>query len=136
MILFAIMLLMAAGYFNGCMDYLMFHSSEYNPSNTWKAKYKKDAEDNLIRSEKSPWYYLGIYTPKYVEAFPFSSTILVGITDPWHRYKLLCFASFRTSLILVFATYANYSTITYIGVWIGLWAVQALGFHIKYTWSR
>ena len=133
MIYLTAILLTVSGYLNGSMDHLMFHDSEYNPENTWKAKYKKDEEGNLIRSEKGPWYYMGLYSPKYVEAFPFSSTILVGITDPWHRYKLLCFASFRTALILVFATYTNYGIITYIGVWVGLWVIQALGFHLKYT---
>ena len=136
MIYIAAILLAIAGYFNGLMDHLMFRDSEYNPSNTWKAKYKKDAEGNLIRSKKSPWYYLGLYSPKYVEAFPFSSTILVSITDPWHKYKMLCFASLRTALILVFATYTSYNTITYISTWVGLWVIEALGFHIRYTWIK
>ena len=128
--------MIVARYFNGLMDHLMFHDSEYNPSNTWKAKYKKDAEGNLIRSKKSPWYYLGLYSPKYVEAFPFSSTALIALTDPWHKYKMLCFASLRTALILVFATYTSYNIITYIGTWVGLWAIEALGFHIRYTWIK
>lgn len=136
MIAGAVILLAIAGYFNGVMDHLQFHYSEYNPANTWKNKYKKDAEGNIIPNTKKPWYYLGLYKPQYVESFPFSSTALVSFTDPWHRYKLLCFASLRTALILVLATGTSYNTITYIGTWVGLWAIQALGFHIKYTWSR
>ena len=136
MVYLSILLVLAAGFFNGLMDHLQFHDSEYNPANTWKAKYKNDAEGNLIKSEKSPWYYLGLYSPKYVEAFPFSSTALVALTDPWHKYKMLCFASLRTALILVFATYTSYNTTTYIGTWVGLWAIQSLGFHIRYTWIK
>lgn len=132
-IILSALLVLIAGYFNGTMDHLMFHDSEYSPANTWKAKYKKDSEGNLIPANKSPWYYLGLYTPKYVEAFPFSTTMLVAFTDQWHRNKLLCFASLRTALVLVFATYTDYGTITYIGVWVGLWVIQALGFHLKYT---
>lgn len=136
MIYVSAILLAMAGYFNGLMDYLQFHDSEYNPANTWKNKYKRDAEGNLINPTKAPWYYLGLYTPAYLEAFPFSSTALVALTDPWHRYKMLCFASFRTALILVFSMGTSYNTIIYIGTWVVLWAIQALGFHIKYTWSR
>ncbi len=133
MIYLSTILLIVAGYFNGLMDRLMFHVSDYSPSNTWKAKYKKDSEGNLIPTTKRPWYYLGLYKPQYIEAFPFSTTILVGFTDPWHRYKLLCFASLRTALVLIFSMATSYGLIIYIGVWIGLWAIQALGFHLKYT---
>ena len=129
-------LVILTGYFNGIMDHLQFHDSNYSPANTWKNKYKKDSEGRLVKSLKAPWYYFRLYAPAYVEAFPFSSTLLVGFTDPWHRYKMLCFASLRTALILVFATYTSYNTITCIGVWIGLWAIEALGFHIRYTWIK
>lgn len=136
MIAATVILFLITGFFNGVMDHLQFHDSGDNPVNTWKNKYKKDSEGNPIKPTKAPWYYFGFYAPVYVEAFPFSSTLLVSITDPWHRYKMLCFTSVRTALILVFATYTNYNTITYIGTWIGLWAVQALGFHIRYTWIK
>lgn len=136
MLILVSMLLMLAGYFNGVMDHLQFHDSEYDPANTWKNKYRLDSESNPIPSKNKPWYYFWLYRPAYIEAFAYSSTFLVGFTDPWHRNKLLCFASLRTALILVFAIHTNYNLIIYIGVWVGLWAIQALGFHLKYTWIK
>ena len=70
MIHLAAILLAIAGYFNGLMDHLMFHMSEYNPSNTWKAKYKKDAEGNLIPSKKKPLVLLGFVFPEIRRGFP------------------------------------------------------------------
>lgn len=142
MIYLCVGFIICSGYANGYMDHLMFHDSEYDPKKTWRNKYKKDSEGNLFLESKSPWYYLGLYRPKYVEKFPFSTTLLVWLTDPWHKYKMICFASLRTALVLSIAINltifenALYNILTYIGVWIGLWAFQALGFHIKYTWIK
>ena len=59
--------------------------------NTWEKarsannKWKTPLE--LSKSDK--WYYLWIYTPKYTEAFPYSSTILVMLTDRWHFWNAI-----------------------------------------------
>jgi hypothetical protein len=94
------------GILNGIMDAEDFHLKD-----TWLGKYKWFRSDSynlkwkmqwyekpgmipylaLIGSIKSPWYYFGLYTPKYVERFPFSSTVMVFTTDGWHFIKWLMF---------------------------------------------
>lgn len=48
-------------------------------------KWAHDANGNLIPYTKR-WYHFGV-KPKYKEAFPFSSTILVGFTDGEHTFQ-------------------------------------------------
>lgn len=50
-------------------------------------KWKQDKNGNLIPYKKK-WYHFGI-APKYEEAFPFSSTILVPFTDGEHYFQFL-----------------------------------------------
>jgi len=82
------------GYLEGKADKIAF-SYQYLQHH-WKNKYKKNPENgNLYKTipENIPWYYFKLYTPSYVEKFPFSTTILVFLTDDWHllnwvRYRL------------------------------------------------
>lgn len=133
----AIILLAAA--FNGHMDHLMFHDSQYNPAETWKNKYAKDAEGALIPLTKSPWYYLGLYKPAYKEAFPLSTTALVSLTDPWHRSKAISFALWRLAVVLSVAYTWRIAVVrwrniaVYAVIYVGLWVVQAIGFHLTYS---
>lgn len=135
-ILSIILLAMA---FNGQMDHLQFHDSQYNPAETWKNKYAKDQEGALIPISKSPGYYLGLYTPAYKEAFPYSSTALVSFTDPWHRAKAICFALWRLALVLSVAFLWRIHAVRwknvaiYTAVYIAIWIIQAAGFHLVYT---
>lgn len=125
--------------FNGQMDHLMFHDSQYGPAKTWENKYAKDSEGALLPLSKSPWYYLGLYKPAYKEAFPFSSTALVSFTDPWHRSKAICFGLWRLALVLSIAFLWRLSvvgwknTLMYAGVYMAIWIVQSAGFHLVYT---
>jgi hypothetical protein len=57
----------------------------FNSKNTWKNKWKLDLFGNLI-PYKFKWYHFGVH-PKYEEKFPYSSTILVGLTDPEHLFQ-------------------------------------------------
>lgn len=54
--------------------------------NHWERKYKRINGIFVPYSKK--WYHLG-YEPKYEEAFPFSTTILVFLTDRWHLYQFV-----------------------------------------------
>lgn len=125
--------------FNGQMDHLQFHDSQYNPAKTWRNKYAKDQEGALIPISKSPGYYLGLYTPAYKEAFPFSSTALVAFTDPWHRSKAICFGLWRSALVLTAAFLWQLSvvgwknTLMYAGVYVAIWIIQSAGFHLAYS---
>lgn len=75
-------------------------SNFLNTGKSWRNKYKKDGDGNLILIKKSPWYYFGLVTPEYKERFPFSSTMLVFLTDAEHLFQFLatCSACFAIGL--------------------------------------
>lgn len=66
---------------------------KYDEINLW-------AEEPLLcKQNKRLWYYLWIFTPPYIESFPYSSTALVMFTDFWHCRKffrniwmIICFS--------------------------------------------
>ena len=108
-----------SGLFNGVMDGIQFlnywlnkyawFEPELSSINKWE--YTKEfievktsdpgtiADSRVINNvryylyieQKRRWYYLWIYKPKYVEAFPYSSTFLVFLTQGWHLAKLFTF---------------------------------------------
>jgi hypothetical protein len=80
----------------------------WHPQFSWINKYK----ESKLACNKSPWYYFGLYTPRYTEKFPFSTTFLVFITDGWHLIKAL-------SLIFLFGSIVFYSPI--INIWGDIW---------------
>lgn len=128
-----ILLVVAAGLANGLMDHLAFHyagrpapSSYWNPKESWQNKYRHDDEGNLVRPLQP--------------AFTGSTTVLAWTTDGWHLMKTLMMAAFRTALVLLAAQVWTWSRrrwmnrVAWAGAWIGLAAVQAIGFHITYSW--
>lgn len=101
------LLCLSAGIFNGGMDEIQFRDSwlkEYawfNPNKSWMYKWKTSADVRIVCT-KSPWYYLGLYKPDYVEKFPYSSTVLVFTTDGWHGLKWLTFTCYEVLIVLLF----------------------------------
>ena len=61
------------------------HPQFFNSKYTWKNKWKLDSNGDLIPYGLK-WWHFGIY-PKYEERFPYSSTILVWLTDPEHFFQ-------------------------------------------------
>jgi len=59
-----------------------FLNSEYSWINKWKWRYGE-----RIPIEGKKWYYLWVFTPKYVERFYLSSTMLVFLTDGEHLFQ-------------------------------------------------
>ena len=62
----------------------------WNPSISWNNKWKVKSLNNPIPNTfgwRKHWWYLNLYKPAYVERFPFSSTMLVSLTDGWHLLK-------------------------------------------------
>lgn len=85
-LLCGIILISIAGYSESIMDTIMFHYKRskfvkktkqifWNPKKSWKNKYKEDL--------KTPKFFL-------------STTLLVFLTDAWHRFKF-----YRTSLLFI-----------------------------------
>lgn len=128
-------IILLSGMANGTMDTLQFHhpqsifreaSDYWNPSESWKMKYVRDEEGNPVQPLKPA--YFG------------STTFLVWTTDGWHLVKTIFFALLRTALVLAAASawrlHRNkiINLAAWVGVWIGLAMVQAVGFHATYSW--
>lgn len=78
MIWLSIFFLILAGIAKGYLDAI---ADKGIKADEWKNKYDFDKTVNH-------WWYFGLYKPKYSEKFPFSTTILVSLTDKWHRAQL------------------------------------------------
>ena len=48
------------------------------------SKYAKNEYGQSIEYDGNSWWYLGLYTPRFKEKFPLSTTWLVWTTDRWH----------------------------------------------------
>lgn len=77
-----ILCLIGAGYAKGRLDYI---ADTGQKGDDWKNKYKQD--NGTLVEATNHWWYFGLYKPKFQEKFPFSSTILVFITDRWHWWQ-------------------------------------------------
>lgn len=42
------------------------------------------------------WWYFGLYKPSREERFPYSSTILVWVTDGWHFFNFITYTAYET----------------------------------------
>ncbi len=80
-----LILILIAGYCNGKMDFIKENNLD---KDSWKNKWYWSV--NGLRAPFSGWYY-PFFKPAYKEAFPYSSTILVFLTDSWHFYKFMMF---------------------------------------------
>ena len=56
----------------------------WDPNKSWVYKWASP----FPQKAESRWYYFG-YLPRYKERFPYSSTVLVFLTDAWHLFKSL-----------------------------------------------
>lgn len=79
-----------------------FLNTYWNKAKGHKLKWKTDEDGDIISPElytmeddktngKRHWWYLGLYKPNNIEAFPFSSTILVFTTDGWHLLQFIMY---------------------------------------------
>lgn len=66
---------------------------------SWMNKWKLGG---TVPNDKRPWYYFGLYKPKLKEKFPFSSTILVFLTDFWHFAQFIFHSSWQMALAIQF----------------------------------
>lgn len=99
----------------------------WNKGKGWKFKWKRDENDRLIPQTKKLWYYLWVFTPKVKEQFPYSSTLLVWLTDGWH---LLQSFQFRCAWL---AVYLPTTPTELIFSQVVAPAIFSLGFHISYS---
>lgn len=66
----------------------------WDPMKSWKNKWKSP-----LQPPTKKWYYFG-FLPENEEKFPFSSTILVFLTDAWHLAKFLMLIFISLSIVL------------------------------------
>lgn len=91
-IIILVALLAAAGHCKGRMDAL---ADEGIKGTDWPNKY-----DMTKPGTTKHWWYFGLYKPKYPEKFPFSTTVLVFLTDRWHRWQFFMLRCFYLAVTL------------------------------------
>lgn len=112
-LILACILVAFAAYFNAKMDKCTFHGVGCN-AGEWKNKWKLDSDGKLIPYSQK-WYHFKIFQPKYVEKFPFSSTLLVAFTDNWHRWKsLFLICLFAAMVVLTYDFSWQYAAINFL----------------------
>jgi hypothetical protein len=92
----------------GISKYYLDWHSENTKTETSNNKYLMFFGKPIDYTKK--WYHFGFY-PKYEENFIYSTTILVFLTDPWHRWQF----------------------IMYKFLWLALWS--AIELHYEFHWS-
>jgi hypothetical protein len=97
-------LVMIAGVANAFMDTSAignFKNKWLNKGQTAKSKWLTvGTNNNKVPNKTRPWYYLWLYKPEFKEIFPYSSTILVWMTDPWHVFQLVMLTAFELAITL------------------------------------
>jgi hypothetical protein len=83
---------MIAGHFKGRLDAI---ADDDIKGAEWFKKY-----DFTKPSETNHWWYLGLYKPRFPEKFPFSTTILVCLTDQWHLVQFVMLRAFYLAIAL------------------------------------
>jgi len=91
-IIIIIALLASAGHCKGRLDAI---ADEGIKGVDWHNKY-----DYTKPSTTKHWWYLGLYKPKFPEKFPFSTTVLVFLTDRWHRWQFFFLSCFYLAISL------------------------------------
>lgn len=61
----------------------------FNSQVSWKNKWKLDENENPIANFERKMIYLKLIAPRFEERFPYSSTILVFLTDGEHLFQFL-----------------------------------------------
>lgn len=118
-----------AAAFKGMMDEVAFDPLF---KDLWKSKWKLTDEGNLILNTSKKWYHFGL-NPKYIEAFPYSSTLLVFLTDVWHMSQFLMLRCFYIAI-----GYSITDSILYTALlaFIGFPILYFIGFFITFEKNR
>jgi hypothetical protein len=102
-----LILFLIAGISNGFMDAIKFRSDvlvfkgAWWSTGSWTNKWRLNSLGGLIVQHRKLWYYGWYFTPKFVERFPYSSTVLVAWTNAWHFFQMLMLTSFKLAVCLL-----------------------------------
>ncbi len=91
---------LVVGYCKAQADRLMQLQGGDSPMETWKNKWKLDDKGELVPPPENDYFkifgvkflsllnvYYKLFRLKYTENYLFSATLLVGFTDPWHKWN-------------------------------------------------
>jgi hypothetical protein len=92
-------------------------------SSEWKRKY------DFTKPAGREWWYFRLYKPGFPEKFPFSTTILVFLTDRWHLSQFLMLRCFYA--IIAISLFSNFWMILFV-VLIVCPLIAGLGFESVY----
>jgi hypothetical protein len=144
-----------AGLGSGLMDSIQFHYHEslpgrqgwnaeyWNPEHSWRYKYAR-TELNTLQPAPDNWYYR-TFDIAYQERYPLSATALAWTTDAWHLAKTISWGTLRLALVFVLVEFFRMAyevrgkswwkwLLAYVVLWLILTIVQAIGFHLIYSW--
>lgn len=126
-----IFVILAAGCW-GVMSKYLFHGITVRPysfwgKESWKRKYARSVhsrigEYSLIYPPETPYYKF--FKIKYKEAFPWSATLLVFVTDGFHLAQWLMIKFVIAAITLDWRWYLVY------------WFTWTVGFTITWTWLK
>lgn len=143
LIFIIIPLIAVAGICNGIMDSIKVNQLDKKSwGNKWHWTFdmskpmptimESGGELFRIKQDRKPWYYFGLFKPEFVEAFPYSSTVLVFLTDKWHFMKWVMFTCYETSIMLLVWRSENMNLYFIpLGI-VGLKIVRGIMFSFKY----
>ena len=105
--LIALGLLALAALANSVMDAISFRKASFlrrlgawwRPEDSWRLKWRN-------------------CEPAQGERFFGSSTFLVSLTDAWHFFKMITFACYRASAVVVLMAFTAWPWWVYAGIWI------------------
>lgn len=103
-----------------CKAYADILEEKGDKDYTWHSKY--DYKTPVL---KNHWWYFGLYTPTFNERFPFSSTLLVSLTDNWHMVNYI------RHLCMMIAV-STFTPRPLVFLLVG-WAIHSVVFHFTYT---
>jgi hypothetical protein len=96
-------------------------------SSEWKRKY------DFTKEPGREWWYFGLYKPEFPEKFPFSTTLLVFLTDRWHLSQFVMLRCFYT--IIAISLFSNIWMILFV-VMIAFPLITGFGFESVYQQFR
>lgn len=122
----SIALIFLSGLMKGLRDFVAFKTTKNRPENTWKNKYSEPLKPTTV----APWYYMWIYKPSYKEKYPYSSTLLVFLTDKWHLYESIRGFLVSSSISIMYTEDFSIKTVCLIVI---VQIIRVIGFHSTYT---
>jgi len=127
--LFSVTMLVLAAAANAAMDKLSFRYSEsifarqpatyqhwLNPAISWPNKWKNGDR-------------------RQGEAFPLSSTTLVGLTDAWHFFKSIMLVCFALAILAPFRKLAPAPWWAWILIFLGVSLLWGVVFEVLFRWG-